>query len=692
MTLISPTALWLLAACVLPALIHIANRRRHRTILWAATRFLIDPARPSGGGERLVRRIAILACRTLAIVALAIAAARPVSSALFGWEDRRPDAVVLLLDRSPSMEAKTRSGETTCRQLAMETIRDELAVLGPPELIMIDSASETPHRITPPELPTDPATSPTDADADIAALLIRAAENIPPSSTRPEIWIAADFQATSWSLGEERWGNVRATLAGLPVRPRVRVIHPAPPRLENRSIRVLSSQRENGRLKLDFEITGAPRSIGKIPLAIHWNGTDATKETIVSGSPARVTDFLPLPADSTSGYGWITLPADGNERDNRSFFAYGPARPLSSLVIAAPGETASTLARAVTYPPENSTADVVSPAAFPSENLQSHAAIFWAAPVPVGDSGTKLLDYLSHGGQIVFFPPGTATTDTFSDLGWSPPEDSPAGAEFRVIDWERDQGILRDAAEKTPLPLADLRAIRRQQPAGNSAPAARWSDGRPFVTRRISDHGSSWYVSTRPEYAWSDLPDGGVLVPLIRRIIREGGERFDRSLLATVGEGGPLAARISAAVPLAAETKDPAWQAGVSREKDTFLALNRPTSEDDPEVITPSVISGLLAGIPLGFHPLDESFPRAAPADLHAVFLVAALILLATEALLSFLTPRRPRATATESLRLLAAAACVLAVFRPAWHGVAIPAIIALLVVFWILRKRAGDF
>ena len=103
MNFLVPALLWGLLAAAIPVIIHLLNRRRFRTVKWAATTFLLKASRESRGKKRL-KHILILACRALAIAALIFAVARPLVGSFLGWGSGSVETVVLVLDRSPSME------------------------------------------------------------------------------------------------------------------------------------------------------------------------------------------------------------------------------------------------------------------------------------------------------------------------------------------------------------------------------------------------------------------------------------------------------------------------------------------------------------------------------------------------------------------------------------------------------------
>ena len=90
MFFLSPLLLWFLAAASVPVIIHLINRRRHKTIQWAAMQFLLKAARESRGKKKL-RHILILTCRALGIAEprIAVAGLNPHASecGLFGNQE-----------------------------------------------------------------------------------------------------------------------------------------------------------------------------------------------------------------------------------------------------------------------------------------------------------------------------------------------------------------------------------------------------------------------------------------------------------------------------------------------------------------------------------------------------------------------------------------------------------------------------
>jgi hypothetical protein len=642
MLFLSPLFLWFIAAASVPVLIHLINRRRHKTIMWAAMQFLLKAARQSRGKKKL-RHILILICRALGLAALALAAARPIVSGLIGWGGGSIDTVVLLLDRSASMEIKPGDGLAARREIVIGKVRDAMANLGGARLVLIDSASNKPQEVPSPEILADLATTAaTDTAADFPTLLTRAAEFLAESPGHAEIWLASDLQASNWQPGDERWAAARASLASLPQKPAVRVLSLTGPTAPDSAVRLLGSRRSGDELLIDLEVlrAGDSRGTTAIPLTTHLNGTRSTETLTIPGQALRFQKHVALPAASETGYGWLSIPADGNPRNNTAFFAYGPARPAKSLVVCPAGEAADYLMLAAAPPGmANLSAQRVDPGQAATAITADLAAILWAAPLPAGAAAETLQRFLTSGGQVLFLAPGGPSDSAFNDLKWSDPSEAPAGRFFILKDWNHSDGPLRDGIEGTPIAANRLKAIRRQIPLGDAIPLARWEDGEPAITRRILDRGTAWFLGSIPDYTWSNLGDADVLLPVIHRIIAAGTDRFDASYLTTVGSAaarllpGEIRNRLDDH-----ETTNPAndeYEAGIFRLGERLLAVNRPPQEDAPEILTRDTLDIVLDGT--NYTLLDQAGQATDPSlsrDVWRAFIAAVLFFLISEALL----------------------------------------------------------
>ncbi|MFN5833045.1 MAG: BatA domain-containing protein [Akkermansiaceae bacterium] len=640
MTFLSPLLLWFLAAASVPVIIHLLNKRRHKTLQWAAMQFLLKATRESRGKKKL-RHILILTCRTLGLAALACAAARPIVSGLLGWGAGTIDTVVLILDRSASMELRSGDGEDAKRELVLRKIREAMSNIGSPRLVVIDSASGKPQEIPSPDvLGQISATAATDSTANVPTLLASAADVLTKSTGRSEIWLASDLQRSNWRPDDDRWAALRANLQSLPEKPAIRILSISGDSAANTSLRLLNTRRTIDGLILNLELNRSKDNRGSIglPVTTQINGASQNELITLPGQSLRFQKRIPIKLEDESGHGWLSIPADGNPRDNSVFFAYGPARPIKSIIVSESNEAANYLSLAAAPPNfEKQTVTRIEPGAFAATSTSELSLILWAAPLPTGESAKTLQNFLSSGGQVVLLPsPKSAATEAFLETQWEPISTSASGKFFILKDWERADGPLRDGVDGSPIPAERLRAIKRAIPKSDAAVLAKWEDGEPFITRKIVDKGTLWTIGSIPDYTWSNLGDADVLLPAVQRILALGAERFDASFLAEVGSDSAMLAPSETRTRVDDYSKENSDHvAGVFRLGNRLTAVNRPLAEDELETTTKDSLDAMLEGT--DYRLLDQAGQTSDPSlstHIWRAFLVAMLFFLISEALL----------------------------------------------------------
>ncbi len=646
--------LWGLLAAAVPIIIHLLNRRRHKTVKWAAMQFLLKATRESRGKKRL-RHILILICRALGIAALVAAASLPLVGGFFGLGAGTPDLVVLVLDRSASMENNPESGGVSRRHLAVQRVARAVSDLSGTRLVLIDSASGTPQEVPSPEVLAElSATAPTDSAADLPTLVANAAGFLAETPGRAELWIASDLQASNWAPEDDRWSNVRASLASLTQPPRVRVLALGGESAGNQSLRILGSQRRGDRLDLELEISrnGPARAPLGLPLTTTLNGARSTDNVTVAGQRLRFLKTFPAPETEKGGFGWISIPGDGNPRDNVAYFAYGPALPVRSTVVGA-GEAADYLQLAAA--PDGfggQIAETTDPNGLRSAGTAETAAIFWAAPLPEGPLAESLERFVQDGGQLVLFASPDSDGSEFLGISWSETQNAPAEQFFILDSWDRSDGLLRDGIDGTPVPGDRLRAVKRRVPQGEASILARWDDTEPFVVRRVVGKGTAWFVGSLPDYTWSNLGDADVLLPLAQRAVNTGAARFDSGYLVEIGspEARPTGNEMREKLDGFDDNSsaDPSHLAGVFRFGDRVRAVNRPATEDLEGQMESSAVAPLFDGLSFSlFEDASASTQDNISRSVWRAFLIAMLFFLLAEALLCLPKPVSPVETPT---------------------------------------------
>jgi len=117
LSFIHPAYLWALLLSGLPLFIHVLSRRRKRVVEFSSVR-LIQTARQQNVERLNLREILLLILRTLMVIFIVLAAARPLVRG-FGagaLADHEPTGVVLIIDQTLSMQF-TSEGEKPSRAL-----------------------------------------------------------------------------------------------------------------------------------------------------------------------------------------------------------------------------------------------------------------------------------------------------------------------------------------------------------------------------------------------------------------------------------------------------------------------------------------------------------------------------------------------------------------------------------------------
>ena len=206
MTFLQPLALFGLLLALAPIVIHLLNLLRHRTQPWAATRFLFQARKSSSRISKLKRWITLL-FRMLALAALAFMIARPMTGgdSLFSFSSGSPEVLVLVLDRSASMETKTEKDPQTKRAKALDAFQAFAEPWTESRLVVIDTALEDPFFIDKAASVKDAALErffgPTDTSADLPGTLSKALDWLEKSGVgTAEILLASDMQISNWNL------------------------------------------------------------------------------------------------------------------------------------------------------------------------------------------------------------------------------------------------------------------------------------------------------------------------------------------------------------------------------------------------------------------------------------------------------------------------------------------------------------
>jgi hypothetical protein len=641
MTFLQPFILWGLPLVLLPVVIHLINRLRHRPQPWAAMRFLVSATRASTSHAKL-RQFLILLFRVLAVLTLILFLARPLAGGWMGWMlSPAPDVVVILLDRSASMEAKIGPG-TTKREQAIKLLADAAKQYeGASHFVLIDSALRTPQEIlNPVRLADFPTTSSTDTAADVPAMLQASFNYLVENRVgSAEIWLASDLQRSNWQVDDARLKGVLAQLTALPQKIRVRLLAlNQEPQLNTAvSVREIARQQRTDKSELQFtlDLQRNQPAAGKFPIAVALDGAQSQLELNMDTQSIRWRHKIET-ANKESGWGSFQLPTDANAHDNAAYFVYGAEMQMRATVLATDKSSGRflRLAASVGAKGAKDSVKLIGTNDLDSINLGENSLVLWQGTLPSGPMAERLQQFVQEGGVAVFFPPGSTDAQHFGEFSWGEIQDGTAENLFKINRWDQEQGPLAKTDEGASLPLAQTEFHRRQIFKGPQSILASFDDGVPFLTRQTVGRGEIYFCASLPERSWSSLGDGPVLVPMLQRLLQTGSKRLQQVASISVGELSASDGQKQWTSVDATTNKNIRLQAGVYRSGERLIAVNRSPLEDEPEVLEVNEAKNLFGTMP--FQLLQDRLQKtdALQGEVWRIFLFSMLAVLVAEGIL----------------------------------------------------------
>ncbi len=604
MEFLQPILLWGLPAVFLPLVIHLLNRLRYRQVDWAAMAFLLAATRRSTNNLR-IRHWLLLASRMLIVLLIILALSRPLMRGRLGaLAGGAPDTVLLLLDRSASMETQTQQGQSRREQALAFFAEMGSRRRTASSYVLIEHVERAPLELRHPAVVQELAsTGPTDTAADIPALLRAAVDYVIEHDTgRTEILLATDRQVSNWKPDDGEWVTLREQLARMAPDVRVLLLDLSASDGMNMAVAVhdamVRQTDENAVLHLTMDIRADEIADRTVPLVIDIDGSRLQVDAAMENTAVlRFSTELDLAGDGQQlGWGHVEIPADANPRDNTSYFVYGETLDGRVAVVHDHSRDAQIWRAAAG---RDRDVDVVGIAETDRLGMEALALMIVQGDDPAATE--RAAAFAAAGGVVLLLPPGHASTCSVMDITWQEPEEATAASPFRVPIWDEQDGVLARTSDGINLPLDQLTITSRQPfqfgeqsvPGAGGRVLAQFADGGVFLEERQLGAGHVFVCSTRPQSDWSSLGDGMVLVPLVQRLIRLGNRHLGAVRTAVSGDWRPSSAD-EVWLPVSGDDQlDPAIHAGVFRSGSRLLALNRPVQEDRADVLIGDTLEAL---------------------------------------------------------------------------------------------------
>jgi hypothetical protein len=533
MTFLNSAILAALTLGLLPILIHLLNRQRFKKIDFPTLRFLHELQRQKMRQVR-IRQIILLILRTLAVLFIVLAIARPVVKSAAGFlpgAEARSTAV-LILDRSASMRTETPDG-TRFRQVQTRA-QEILNSLSEGDEAQIVWADEEPDVL--PEQPTPQIRllRETVADAEpslhggnLVKALQKAREILGRSQNlHKEVYILSDFSISAWpeKMPESELIPKDARLFLLP-------LDGSDARnLGITSAAVTSRIITPGRtVEVGFTIrnTSAFPAADRI-VSVYLTGRRVA-QTRITLSPGETKmqrlKFVPESPGDQVGYVRVEEADDFPADDQRYFVLRVPSR----LNVAVAGHDGA--ARALTALALNPSGDpgafintaLLTPTGLETEDWSRFDAIVVVDASDFGGTFASRLRKFAEDGKGALIIPGPQA-DMRGYAAWLPALGFPVPIDV----WQSESGTARwnraDYAhplfeglfEEKPANVSpEIQKLVRVASGGTAVEVVSSSAGSPFLLETRIGRGRVLFMTSSPDPSWSTLFRSGIFPPLM---------------------------------------------------------------------------------------------------------------------------------------------------------------------------------
>ena len=655
MNFLQPLALIALPLIALPILIHLINQQRHRTLPWGAMMFLISAKRMSKGMAQL-RHLLIMLMRMLAVGALVFAVSRPLAGGWLGGVGMgKPDATLILLDRSASMEmADLQAGESK-RSTALKKVTQLLEQSGyGTHLILIDNTNGQAYEVDSPKaLLNLPMTEATATSADIPSMFESALAYLKANNSgRADIWICSDLNEHDWQPDSGRWVVIREEFSQLEGVHHFLLSY-ADRSSSNLSVRVENVRRRKSGNEAELVLDVAVQAEGgsgvgqRVPIEFEVNNIRSVVELEMDTWGTSLQGHrIPIATRLSSGWGSVRLPGDVNPLDNRFFFVFSEPPVRRTIIVSNDTRIGETFRRALAIPTEaglQHLIDVIPVARVAEIDWKSTGLLIWQAPLPQGNIAEQIENFVNTDRVVLFFPPVQSNgSQLFGSRwgGWQTPEQEQA----KITWWRGDADLFANVDSGEALPLNELRTYRYCNLETLGTALARYGDDNPMLTRTAADRGRVYFCSTLPTAQFSSLErDGVVFYVMLQRALAEGCHSL---AVASQRDAGPGALtnrnqwKAVAPVTDAPTLSQRGLHAGVYRDGEYWAAVNRSRAEDSTKVTPVATVDELFDG--LSYRRIDVAVgdTSALASEIWRAFLVAMGLALIVEAVLSLPSKR----------------------------------------------------
>lgn len=529
MPLLAPLFLLGLAAVGIPLLVHLVQREKRDPTAFPSLMFLERTPAPFTS-RRNVRDPWLLILRVLAVVALALAFARPVFGPRpsIGGADVRRRELVVLVDRSFSMRVGDR---WTRARTAVDSVVRTLVKGDRMTLVPFDRRAQAVTAATgdSEQLRAALATlTPNDESTRLAPAFALAQQRLSASDApRKVIVVVSDFQRSGWDLTEEARLSPGVELAPIDVGGSTPVADRAV-----RSVEVRRDRRPGPpRMLVSARIANVGPAARGVVARLEVGGRIVAERSFdLPRDGGASVSFDAVPTSATPIPARVILASDSLPGDDAYHFLLNAAPALSVLVVEARSAPFLTRALSIGDAPHF---EIVSrtPASATATDLAGKRVVILAdGAFPTGIDAASLVRFAEDGGGVI-----VALAEQANGRAW--PTRARVlipGAIKPTIDRSGANGangaVLGALDQRHPAlslltgPRAgDLAAARFYKYRAIDTTAgvlARFDDGAPALTEHMVGRGRVLTFGSSLDGVWNDLPRQAAFLPLMQQLSR----------------------------------------------------------------------------------------------------------------------------------------------------------------------------
>uniref|UniRef100_A0A832I2C8 VWA domain-containing protein n=1 Tax=Eiseniibacteriota bacterium TaxID=2212470 RepID=A0A832I2C8_UNCEI len=662
MNFLNPLFLSGLAAAAIPILIHLFTRRRPREVRFPSLEFLAEVNQSEIRRLRLKQWL-LLALRTLAVAAIALAMARPALRGTAGPAGAAATTVVALVDVSGSMGARAAGGGTLAAE-ARRVVEDLLGTLGPADELLLVPYDRAPRPVTPkPSADAGrlrAAAQALEAGAhatDHAQALAFAARALAESRAlnRELFWIG-DFQATGFADG-----GAPAAPAGPWDAARVYLVPLAPASRANAALTDAAPAPAGETAALSVSGAGFGVAPGDVAVAVRDRRGELGRGFLALPARGEAFALLPLARLPEDG-GWVELPNDALALDNRRAFAAGRSGTVRVALREDGPPSALRLALEAGAPASGLAVEALDAATLPARLPECDVLVVHDVAQPGPVETQAVLDWVRGGGAVLFAPGRRADAAAWAPLlealgagALGPVAEAPPGAAWRLGRAVAGHPVLAGfpARPGEPLSAARFTAIRAFTPAPGARVLLEFDRRHPALVE--TPRALVLLAPADPEA--SDLAVSGAFLPLLHQAVKVlgrgtaaasllPGERY-RAPAATGAwriedeDGREVPSELAAAAGATRLVSAPLERPGLyrvlqdGRLRAVFAVNPDPRESDLAPVAEPALVRAFPPGRAQVVRPGGDLARRVREArygrELWSWFVIAALALLAAE-------------------------------------------------------------